>query len=104
MKEYLHQFDRAFENRIRLGIMSALAVNEWISYVELKRLLGTSDGNLASHLRYLEKKDFIQYKKGFQGRKPITHYQVTPSGQQAFNAHVEALEKLLNQKKFKDGK
>ena len=76
--------------------MSALIVNQEMSYNELKRLLGVTDGNLASHLKSLEKMRYIEYQKSFVGRKPQTTYQSTKLGRMAFEKHLEALEKLLN--------
>jgi DNA-binding MarR family transcriptional regulator len=88
---------KAFESRIRLGIMSALAVNETIDFNSLKELLDVTDGNLASHMKALEKADFIGVKKSFVGRKPNTKYIMTKRGKKAFDEHLKALEKLINQ-------
>jgi DNA-binding HxlR family transcriptional regulator len=88
---------KAFESRIRLGIMSALAVNETIDFNSLKELLDVTDGNLASHMKALEKEDFIGVKKSFVGRKPNTKYIMTKRGKKAFDEHLKALEKLINQ-------
>ena len=95
MKELLDNLNKAFENRTRLGIMSALLVNEYVDFNGLKDLLGVTDGNLASHLRYLEKEKYIGFKKEFLGRKPNTRYYATPAGETAFVKHIEAIEKLL---------
>ena len=95
MKEVLKELDKAFENRIRLGIMSALAVNEYLDFKNLKDLLGVTDGNLASHLKSLEKSGYVTYKKEFLNRKPNTKYFVTESGMQAFKKHIHAIELLL---------
>lgn len=96
MKEILNQLDKAFENKVRLGIMSALMVNDYLDFNSLKELLGATDGNLASHLKYLEKKEYIDYKKEFIKRKPNTKYTSTPKGKKAFVKHIEAIEQLLN--------
>ncbi len=72
MKNYFQQLDKAFENRIRLGIMSALRVNEYVEFNMLKELLEASDGNLASHTRSLEKLEYLTIEKLFVGRKPNT--------------------------------
>lgn len=95
MKEFLEQFDKAFENKIRLGIMSALVVNAHLDFKTLKNLLGVTDGNLASHLKSLEKSAYITYKKEFLNRKPNTKYYATVQGKSAFFRHLEAIEKLL---------
>ena len=98
MKNILNKLDRLLENRIRLGIMSALMVNKSIDYISLKELLSVTDGNLASHLKGLESKSFIEVKKQFVGRKPKTSYRCTPEGKNAFRSHLSALENLINNK------
>ena len=87
--------NKAFESRIRLGIMSVLLVNDWVEFVELKEMLQVTDGNLASHLTALEKQEFIQVRKQFVGKKPNTSYAVTNAGRKAFNEHLNTLEKLI---------
>jgi len=87
--------NKAFESRIRLGIMSVLLVNDWVEFVELKEMLQVTDGNLASHLTALEKQEYIQVRKQFVGKKPNTSYAVTNAGRKAFNEHLNALEKLI---------
>jgi len=87
--------NKAFESRIRLGIMSVLLVNDWAEFVELKEILQVTDGNLASHLTALEKLEYIQVRKQFVGKKPNTSYAVTNAGRKAFNEHLNALEKLI---------
>jgi len=87
--------NKAFESRIRLGIMSVLLVNDWVEFVELKDMLQVTDGNLASHLTSLEKQEYIQVRKQFIGKKPNTSYAVTQAGRRAFNEHLNALEKLI---------
>lgn len=91
----MKDLDKAFENRIRLGIMSALMVNESIDFNSLKNLLGLTDGNLASHLKSLEKSEYISYKKDFLNRKTNTTYSATPEGKKAFLKHLQAIEQLL---------
>jgi len=98
VKEFLEQFDKAFENKIRMGIMSALVVNQHLDFKTLKNLLGVTDGNLASHLKSLEKSEYITYKKEFLNRKPNTKYYATKQGKTAFALHIEAIEKLLQSK------
>jgi DNA-binding MarR family transcriptional regulator len=95
VKEVLKDLDKAFENRIRLGIMSALMVNDHLDFNSLKDLLDLTDGNLASHLKSLEKSDYIRYKKVFLERKPNTNYSATTKGKNAFRRHINAIEKLL---------
>ena len=99
MKEVLKDLDKAFENRIRLGIMSALVVNDYLDFNALKELLGVTDGNLASHLKSLEKREYINYRKEFLDRKPNTNYSATTKGKDAFKKHINAIEQLLNKYK-----
>lgn len=95
MKELLKDLNKAFENKIRLGIMSALVVNDYLDFNSLKNLLDATDGNLATHLKSLEKSDYISYKKEFLDRKPNTKYSVTGEGRKAFIKHIKAIEQLL---------
>ena len=95
MKELLKDLDKAFENKIRLGIMSALVVNDFVDFTTLKELLDVTDGNLASHLKSLEKSKYIKYKKEFLDRKPSTKYMATDAGIEAFQKHIHAIEQLL---------
>lgn len=87
--------NKAFESRVRLGIMSILLVNNWVEYKHLKSTLKLTDGNLASHITALEKKEFIEVKKVFLGKKPQTSYRVTKLGKKEFQLHLKALESLL---------
>ena len=89
------QLNKAFESRVRLGLMSILSVNSWVSYKEIKDLLEVTDGNLASHVHSLEKIKYLEIKKQFIGKKPLTTYKVTKMGKEAFEKHIEGLEKLL---------
>ena len=98
MIKIIHQLDKAFENRIRLGIMSTLVVTQSTDFNNLKELLDVSDGNLASHLKSLEEKAYIKTKKKFIGRKPNTSYHITAKGKKAFENHLNALEKIINRK------
>ncbi len=75
--------------------MSALVVNGHLDFRSLKELLEVTDGNLASHLKYLEKKGYIKYKKEFLDRKPNTRYSATKAGEEAFVKHIKAIEQLL---------
>jgi len=95
VKEVLKDFDKAFENRIRLGVMSALVVNDFLDFNSLKNLLGVTDGNLASHLKSLEKSEYIKFKKEFLDRKSHTNYFATGKGKEAFKKHINAIEQLL---------
>lgn len=79
--------------------MSALAVNDTLDFNALKEYLDLTDGNLASHLKGLEKEEFIDVKKSFIGRKPNTTYFMTKAGKIAFDAHLKALEKLIKSQK-----
>lgn len=95
MKGIIHQLDKAFESRIRLGVMSVLSVSDWVEFNELKQLLDVTDGNLASHISALEKKQFIEVRKRFIGKKPNTAFRITEDGKHAFEGHLKALEQLL---------
>jgi len=95
------KLDKAFENRLRLQIMSVLMVNDRYDFNSLKELLDTSDGNLASHLKGLEKEEYITVNKSFLGRKPNTNYEATEKGKIAFKQHLDALEQLIKQQKIK---
>lgn len=95
MKDLLNNLNKAFENKVRLGIMAALVVNDYLDFNALKELLGVTDGNLASHLKYLEKNEFISVRKEFLNRKPNTKYAVTDIGELAFKKHIKAIEDLL---------
>ncbi len=96
MKDIVNSLNKAFESRIRLGIMSILLVNEKVSFNRLKELLELTDGNLASHLKALEKLNYIKINKAFVDRKPKTTYDASKLGIKAFKAHLSALESLLN--------
>jgi DNA-binding HxlR family transcriptional regulator len=91
----LEGFDKAFENRVRLGIMSVLMVNDQMDFNSMKELMNLTDGNLASHANALEKVGYISINKSFAGKKPQTHYRATQAGKDAFNKHLKALEDLL---------
>ena len=95
MKNPIEQLNKVFDSRIRLGIMSALMVNNAVNFNELKELLGITDGNLASHLKTLEESTFIKVQKGFIGRKTNTTYSITKLGEKAFKQHLDALEQMI---------
>lgn len=99
VKIALTNFDKAFENRVRLQIMSVLVANESYDFNSLKELLEVTDGNLASHLKALEKDEYITVNKTFLGRKPNTRYQASDKGTEAFKKHLQALENLIKQQK-----
>lgn len=81
---------------MRLGIMAALTVNPEMDFNTLKHLLDATDGNLASHLKALEKEMYIKVTKQFIGRKPNTKYQATHKGREAFKKHIDALEQIIS--------
>jgi DNA-binding MarR family transcriptional regulator len=91
----IDNLNKAFESRVRLGIMSMLMVNDWMDYNEIKEKLNLTDGNLASHITGLEKLNFIEVRKRFVGKKTNTSYKATRAGKKAFQEHINALEKLL---------
>ncbi|MEX0288240.1 MAG: winged helix-turn-helix domain-containing protein, partial [Flavobacteriaceae bacterium] len=90
----IDDINKVFDHRIRLGIMSVLMVNDHADFTMLKELLGVTDGNLASHVKALEKAVYIKVEKQFIGRKPNTRYSATKQGKLAFKKHIDALEKL----------
>ncbi|MBC6366264.1 winged helix-turn-helix domain-containing protein [Algoriphagus sp. AK58] len=92
-------YDKAFENVIRLRIMSILMVNERYDFNSFKEILEVTDGNLASHLRNLENANYIQVEKSFAGRKPLTNYTATQEGKKAFQSHLDFLEHLIKENK-----
>lgn len=97
MKNLIHSLNKAFENRIRLGIMSILMVNQDVDFNRLKELIEVTDGNLASHLKSLEDLQYIEIEKKFVGRKPNTQYRASNTGRKAFQDHLKALEELIQQ-------
>ncbi len=92
----IDRLNKAFESRVRLGIMSILMVNDWMDYKEFKEQLNLTDGNLASHIAGLEKHKYINVRKRFIGKKTNTSYKITALGKKEFQSHINALEKLLN--------
>ena len=95
MKNPIENLNKVFDSRIRLGIMSALMVNDSINFNDLKQLINVTDGNLASHIKALEENGFIKVNKGFIGRKTNTTYSATRAGEKAFRAHLDALEQMI---------
>ncbi len=98
MKNIILNLNKAFESRIRLGIMSVLIVNSEMDFTGLRETLDVTDGNLASHLRALEEAGYLTSEKRFLGRKPNTIYRITPEGSESFSEHITALEQLLLKK------
>src|ERR1700755_3457326 len=95
MNNPIEHLNKIFDSRIRLGIMSAVMVNDDVNFNDLKELIQVTDGNLASHLKTLEEAAYIKVKKGFIGRKTNTTYSVTRAGEKAFKTHLEALEQMI---------
>ncbi|HEX2225175.1 MAG TPA: transcriptional regulator [Thermoanaerobaculia bacterium] len=87
--------DRLIHERIRLGIVSALAVNEHLSFNDLKKLLKTTDGNLSVHARKLEEAGYIACEKSFEGRIPKTEYRLTPAGKRALERYLDHMEAII---------
>ena len=95
MKSVIAGLNKVFDSRIRLGIMAVLAVNENLDFNALKEYLEVTDGNLASHLKALEKEEYIEVKKSFVGRKPNTRSVMTVKGRDAFERHLKGLQSLI---------
>jgi DNA-binding HxlR family transcriptional regulator len=95
MKSVISGINKLFENRVRLGIMAVLIVNDSFDFNNLKETLGVTDGNLASHLKTLEENKLIWVNKQFIGKKPNTSYSITDKGQKLFRIHLNALEELI---------
>jgi DNA-binding MarR family transcriptional regulator len=91
----LEQFNKTFESKARLGIMSVLMVNESVNFNSLKELLNLTDGNLATHVKALEEAGYLLVQKEFIGRKPNTLYSVTADGRKAFEEHLSVLEQFI---------
>ncbi len=89
-------FDRLIHERVRLGIISALAVNASLSFNDLKKLLNTTDGNLSVHARKLEDADYIACSKRFDGRLPKTEYRLTATGRRALERYLDEMEALIH--------
>jgi DNA-binding MarR family transcriptional regulator len=87
--------DRVIHERLRLGILSALAVNSSLSFNELKQILKTTDGNLSVHARKLEDADYVSCEKSFEGRVPRTEYKITPTGRRALERYLDSMEQVI---------
>jgi DNA-binding HxlR family transcriptional regulator len=92
----LPNLDRIIHERMRLGIISVLAVNDSLTFNELKRLLQTSDGNLSVHARRLEEMKYVDCTKSFEGRMPKTEYKLTAAGRKAFERYLDHMEALIH--------
>ncbi len=90
------EIDRLIHERMRLGIVSALAANDALSFGDLKEILGTTDGNLSVHARKLEDVGYIKVTKGFEDRKPKTEYRLTAKGRKALESYLHQMESILS--------
>ena len=95
MKNIITRLNKTFDNKVRLGIMSVLLVNDWVDFKTFKEMFDLTDGRLASHIKGLEGEGFIEVRKQFIGKKPNTSYAATEAGRNAFDEHLDALEQLL---------
>jgi len=95
MANIIANLNKAFDSRIRLGIMSVLIVNDTVDFKTLKELMELTDGNLASHIKALENLGYIQTIKQFISRKPNTRYKITDQGRTSFQDHLDALSNLI---------
>ncbi|HLT81737.1 MAG TPA: transcriptional regulator [Cyclobacteriaceae bacterium] len=100
MKNPFEQLDKVLEHRARLQIMSVLVSNQSYDFNSLKELLGVTDGNLASHIKALEREKYISVNKSFVDRKPNTKYKITDKGRQAFRKHLDALEAVVRKQRL----
>jgi DNA-binding MarR family transcriptional regulator len=89
------ELDRLIHERLRLGIVSALAVNDTLTFSDLKKLMNTTDGNLSVHARKLEEADYIACTKSFEGRMPKTQYRLTATGRRALERYLDHMEALI---------
>jgi DNA-binding MarR family transcriptional regulator len=90
-----HKLDRLVHERLRLGMLSALAVNESLTFNDLKKLLNTTDGNMSVHARKLEEAGYVSCTKSFAGRLPRTDYKLTPAGRRALDRYLDHMEALI---------
>ena len=95
------ELDKVIHERMRLGIISALAANETLSFSDLKNLLNTTDGNISVHARKLEDAGYLECLKSFNGRVPLTEYKITVAGREALNRYLNHMEALINAMKGK---
>ena len=94
-RQRVNELDRTIHERMRLGMVSALAVNESLTFTELKALLSVTDGNLSVHARKLEEAGYVACTKGFDGRVPRTEYRITASGRRALEKYLLHMEALI---------
>ena len=99
MKNPFENLDKVMEHRVRLQIISVLVANDSYDFNALKELLDVTDGNLATHLKALEREKYISISKSFVDRKPNTRYKVTERGRTAFKKHLDAMEELIKQQR-----
>lgn len=99
MKNPFDNLDKVLEHRVRLQIMSVLVTNDGYEFSSLKEILNVTDGNLASHMKALEREKYISVSKSFVDRKPNTKYKITERGRNAFKKHLDALEAVVKQQK-----
>lgn len=99
MKNPFDNLDKILEHRLRLQIVSVLVANDSYDFNALKELLDATDGNLATHLKALEREKYLSVNKSFVDRKPNTRYKITERGRTAFKKHLEAMEELIKQTK-----
>ncbi len=91
-----NELDKTIHERMRLGIISALAANASLSFTDLKNLLNTTDGNISVHARKLEEAGYLTCEKSFKGRVPLTEYRITNDGREALNRYLNHMEALIN--------
>ena len=99
MKNPFDNLDRVLEHRVRLQIMSVLVTEDVLDFNSLKEMLNVTDGNLASHIKALEKEKYINISKSFVDKKPNTKYRITEKGKTSFKKHLDALEHVIRQQK-----
>ncbi len=99
MKSPFENFDRILEHRMRLQIMGVLVANDSYDFNTLKELLQATDGNLATHIKALEREKYISVQKTFIDRKPNTRYKATERGRTAFKKHLDAMEEIIKNQK-----
>ena len=99
MKNPFENLDKVLEHRVRLQIMSVLVTNDGYEFNSMKEMLGVTDGNLASHIKALEREKYLSVSKSFVDRKPNTKYKITERGRNAFKKHLDALEAVVKQQR-----
>jgi DNA-binding MarR family transcriptional regulator len=99
VKNPFEHLDKVLEHSVRLRIMSVLMANESYDFNALKELIGVTDGNLATHVKALEREKYLTVIKSFKDRKPNTKYKVTDRGRHVFKKHLDGLEQLIRQQK-----